>query len=98
MAKLIQERYGFAHYCPGCELRHYISVADPLGCNWSFDGDMDQPTFAPSIKHSQPWKDSGSTCHYFIQNGMINYCGDSTHALAGQSIAVPEMPSEAREF
>jgi len=32
-------------------------------------------------------------CHYFIENGKIRYCSDSTHALAGQTIDLPEFPS-----
>lgn len=31
-------------------------------------------------------------CHYFITNGQIIYCPDSTHALAGQIVNLPDIP------
>lgn len=31
-------------------------------------------------------------CHYFLQAGMLSYCGDSPHALAGKSVPLPEFP------
>jgi len=34
-------------------------------------------------------------CHYFIKAGQIEFCGDSTYALAGQTVqifaAIPEL-------
>jgi hypothetical protein len=33
-----------------------------------------------------------SVCHYFLTNGMLQYLRDSTHALAGQTVALPELP------
>lgn len=29
-------------------------------------------------------------CHLFVTNGQIQYCGDSTHELSGQTIEVPD--------
>lgn len=31
-------------------------------------------------------------CHYFIRAGMIEFCGDSTHELAGQTVPLPDLP------
>lgn len=36
---------GYAHWCPGCEEIHVL----PHG--WTFNGDLDRPTFTPSFKH-----------------------------------------------
>lgn len=29
-------------------------------------------------------------CHYFIRDGQIQFCSDSTHALAGQTVSLPQ--------
>jgi hypothetical protein len=32
-----------------------------------------------------------TVCHSFIKDGMISYCGDSTHPLAGLTVELPNM-------
>jgi hypothetical protein len=44
MIKLHKIPHGYAHWCPGCEEPHII----PFG--WSFDGNMECPTFNPSVR------------------------------------------------
>jgi hypothetical protein len=36
-------------------------------------------------------------CHYFLQDGALQYCGDSTHGLAGKTVPLPELPPEHRD-
>lgn len=43
-AKLRRTDRGYAHWCEACGEMHVI----PNG--WSFDGNADQPTFAPSVR------------------------------------------------
>jgi hypothetical protein len=31
-------------------------------------------------------------CHYFIRAGKIEFCGDSPHNLAGQTVDLPDWP------
>jgi hypothetical protein len=31
-------------------------------------------------------------CHYFLIDGELRFCGDSTHKLAAQSIKLPPLP------
>lgn len=94
---------GYGHWCPGCNSGHEINVDEPNsgGAKWSFNGDMQKPTFSPSVnvrintpdmgEHYQP--DIQSTiCHYFLQNGKIQFLGDCTHALKGQTVDLPDMP------
>jgi hypothetical protein len=38
---------GFAHWCPACEEMHGFRVE---GDGWSFDGNLECPTFNPSMK------------------------------------------------
>ena len=82
---------GYLHWCPGCEEMHIL----PDG--WAFDGNLENPTFAPSFKHSGRRRDaSGNTipfvCHYILTAGVLNFCVDSNHALAGEAIPLPKLP------
>lgn len=85
------------HYCPGCEERHAITIepssdpAAPPGPVWEYNDDPECPTFTPSVRHS--WnKDGSKICHYFITEGRIEFCADSTHALAGYTLDLPNFP------
>lgn len=96
---------GYSHWCPGCEEVHLIPDS------WSFNGDLDRPTFSPSVKITGvqtvvvdgKWTDEwvrdaagkpvSYCCHYILTGGQLNFCGDSTHALAGKTVALPPLPS-----
>jgi hypothetical protein len=101
--KLTSDEYGgYLHWCPGCEESHTL----PSG--WTFNGDLERPTFTPSFKHegrkrvfiNREWvgewlRDAkGDTipyiCHYILTDGVLNFCGDSTHSLAGKSVPLEE--------
>lgn len=72
-------------WCPGCDMAHCIN--DTV---WTFNGDDDHPTIQPSI-HVQ----GGSTsinCHSFVTDGRIQFLGDSSHHLAGQTVELPAWP------
>lgn len=95
-------RGGYGHWCPGCNAQHEIDTEAPnsQGAMWKFDGNLESPTFSPSIhikvntpdmEQYQP--DVASTvCHYFITAGNVVFCGDCTHALAGQTVPLPDIP------
>jgi hypothetical protein len=103
---------GWAHWCPACRQIHVFNVEQPTraypefnikgGVRWTFDGNLEQPTFAPSMLISTGgWKrPDGSTvqrrtvCHYHLQGGVLKYCADSPHALAGKNVALPEIPGD----
>lgn len=44
----------FSFFCPGCRHDHHVWVERPNrnGAAWKFNGDMERPTFEPSIKLS----------------------------------------------
>lgn len=43
-------------WCPGCDSAHGITVGEGAGPRWSWDGNVDAPTFAPSILvRSETW-------------------------------------------
>jgi hypothetical protein len=35
----------------------------------------------------------GEICHFFVTDGEIEFCGDSTHALSGKKVQLPEIPA-----
>lgn len=73
-----------------------LHVVYPDGCDapgyprWTWNGSLDAPTFSPSLLVTWPQKGIEQRCHSFITDGKIAFCGDSTHALAGQTIDIPE--------
>lgn len=106
---------GFTHWCPGCGETHFIRTDGRGGANWSFDGDVDKPTFNPSVKitgkqceivdgeWTGKWLRDGNgvlidmCCHYFLHAGQLQFCGDSTHSLAGKTVPLPELPPHLRD-
>lgn len=101
-AKLLQVADGIvAHWCPACERHHQIWVGRPQ--DWTFDGNVDAPTFSPSVKVTYSGPDAGQVsdgrrapaacCHYFIRAGQIEFCGDSTHDLVGKTVPLPDLPN-----
>jgi len=36
-------------------------------------------------------------CHYNVTAGQVAYCGDCTHALAGATIQMPDLPPHMRD-
>lgn len=87
-------------WCPGCNEGHAISTD-----RWGFNGDLDRPTFTPSVLvQGVQWAaDSGfrksthdvapgepTVCHSFVTDGRIQFLADCTHELAGQTVDLPE--------
>ena len=95
---------GYIHYCGACNEAHHFITEPGWKARWDFDGNVDQPTFAPSMKitwgrfadpdyQPEPGEpDPSGICHYFLKGGHIQYCGDSTHGLSGQTVPLPELP------
>lgn len=116
-------------HCLGCGHDHTLptdwtppgmSRSPHVGaCRWGFDGNLDAPTFTPSIKATvghycntppvpgncacdfqdrfpdeEPWDIPCGICHSFVRNGRIEFLGDCTHALAGQTVDLPDIDGE----
>ena len=91
--------YGYRFECPGCGDPHVIPTK-PHERGWDFNGDEARPTFSPSILvHPHGiLNDDGSVgqsplCHSFVRGGQIQYLSDCTHALAGQTVDLPDVPA-----
>jgi hypothetical protein len=80
--------------CPGCESLHVVYVGRAMRPVWEFNENVDRPTVSPSVLVT--WTERPRTaaiekvCHSFIKDGMIQFLGDCTHALAGQTVEIPE--------
>lgn len=73
---------------------------------WEFDGNYAAPTFSPSINVTgarRPTDDecdrimagekiepTPRVCHSFVRGGNIQFLGDCTHKLAGQTVPLPK--------
>lgn len=79
----------YSFFCPGCCKEHAVMTKQENGYAhpiWAFNGDVDKPTFSPSVAVVSYNKEVETRCHSFIREGRIEYLPDSDHSLAGQTI------------
>lgn len=97
---------GVGFWCPGCDEMHVITTG-PNG--WSYDDNAAAPTFSPSImvtgvqrltedEYTQVMaggrvEKRPLVCHSFVTGGRIQFLGDCTHSLAGQTVDLPDLPA-----
>ena len=86
--------------CPGCGQYHRIPTRQDNGEGkqhpvWDFNGDVDKPTFSPSLLVRGSHDEGGRfVCHSFIREGRIEFLGDCVHELAGKTVELPDLPPE----
>lgn len=73
-------------WCPGCEHAHVFDA------RWKFNGDMDRPTFEPSLLNTSERgpERTPTRCHLYVREGRIVFLSDCTHKLAGQTVEMTE--------
>jgi hypothetical protein len=96
----------YVFYCPGCRNEHLVHVNGKRNASkatWSFDMNLEHPTFSPSIFlktgiYADPkWipPDSEShwnvICHSFVRRGSIQFLNDCTHDLKAQTVELPDI-------
>lgn len=83
--------YSWCFYCPACEALHQCDD------RWPFNGDRERCTFGGSVLvHAVDVPENNyhrPRCHSFVADGRISYCSDSTRALAGQTVDLPDWDS-----
>jgi hypothetical protein len=79
-------------WCPGCEDVHTVVIATSRdgATPWFWNQNRERPTIVPSILVRGGASDI--VCHSFVRDGMIQFLDDSTHKLAGQTVAIPDWP------
>jgi len=93
---VIKTKSGMVIRCRACG-QHFIPVP-----RWNFNGDMECPTFSPSVNETCNSPDhpsyqsqaATSRCHFIITDGNISYCGDCTHDLKGQTLPLEPWTTE----
>jgi hypothetical protein len=79
-------------WCPGCNRSHGLRTSGPRP--WTWNGSVDRPTFSPSVKVTWTRPTQTDICHSFVRDGTIQFLSDSTHALAGQTVVLPDWPPD----
>ena len=92
-------------WCPGCNEHHGVPVDGPRGWVWNGSTvrptlspsilvrfTLAGPDRVPSNQYHGPYpcETAEGVCHSFVREGMIEYLGDCTHALAGQTVELPD--------
>lgn len=89
----------WGHWCPGCECAHVFYVGRSKRPCWTFDGNLEAPSFTPSMRSFIPADEEDKTpeqtlCHYVLTAGIINFLPDSSdHALRGP-VPLPPFPDD----
>jgi hypothetical protein len=101
---------GLMFRCPGCNENHAVWVGDGTGPRWGWNGDVEKPTFTPSVlvrnghylnpdkcwckfnatRPDEPPSFTCKQCHSFVTDGQIQFLSDCSHALAGQTVPLPD--------
>lgn len=77
--------------CPGCKIGHSFRI-EGKGPIWTWNNDVEKPTFSPSLLVQFGWKDGKHTkrCHSFVRDGKIQFLNDCTHELAGKTVPLED--------
>ena len=72
----------YCFWCVACDEVHCINN------QWTFNEDLDNPTFNPSVLVQGIRNESyfSPRCHLFIQEGKLKYLPDCEHDFRGQTV------------
>jgi len=95
------------YWCPGCDDVHAITVDAPNSWTWNGDLERPTFSPSVLVHPHQTLIDSNlqgkaltapenvittPLCHSFVTDGRIQFLGDCTHELAGQTVDLPPWP------
>lgn len=75
--------FGWKFRCPACRHAHVVGTV-----NRKFNGDLAQPTFAPSSGYSRAGF-IGLYCHSYVEDGRIRYLPDCQHGMPDTTVDLP---------
>lgn len=108
MRKLSNKLYalntGYGHWCPGCG--HMHKIPDTWEYDGNPEAPTFAPSVRHRFtlrkfsngRWNGEWHrdENGRTvrgcCHYFVKDGKIEFCPDSTHRLSGKTVDLPDIP------
>ena len=70
--------HGYLIWCPACDQAHLLDR------RWSFNGDVERPTFVPSLIANA--SEAKRRCHSYITLGLIRYLDDCGHSMKGVTV------------
>lgn len=91
-----ESEISYCFHCPGCEHSHPVRVKSTNPAErycWQWNGSLEAPTFKPSLLVYESIH--YPRCHSFITDGRIQFLPDCGHALAGQTVEIPDWENEA---
>jgi hypothetical protein len=108
-AKLRRGVGRFFHWCPACNELHQLP--DGWAFNGDLNAPTFTPSFKHSgmqaVVVDGEWtgefvRDAAGApvpfvCHYILTAGVLNFCADCTHGMAGQAVPLPDLPAHARD-
>ncbi len=75
---------GWAVMCPACHCAHVFDD------RWTFNGDMQKPTFNGSML-VRGYSDNSAEirrCHSYVRDGKVQFLDDCEHELKNQTVAL----------
>ncbi|MBP0484689.1 DUF6527 family protein [Sagittula salina] len=93
MARVIHRGSMLQVVCP-CGHEHHLNLDPGKHPCWSWNEDLHRPTVTPSINAAILAADGVTVrrrCHSYIMGGRVQFLADCTHALAGQTLDLPEV-------
>lgn len=80
---------GWMIECPACKSGHLFDQ------RWEFNGDVERPTFKGSMlsngRADAVVNETAPRCHSYVTDGRIEYLADCSHAMAGQTVDLPDV-------
>lgn len=104
-AKLRRADGRHVHWCPACGEMHALPDKG-WKFNGDLDAPTFTPSFLHSGvkcvivdgRWTGEWvrdaagKPVPHVCHYVLTKGVLHFCGDCTHAMAGKAVPLPDLP------
>lgn len=105
-SKLRRQSNGYAHWCPACGETH--PLPDGWEFDGNLECPTFTPSFKHTgaqriVTERGDWtgewkrdangKPLAGVCHYVLTAGVLNFCNDCTHAMAGKAVPLPDLPA-----
>lgn len=104
--KLRRASGAYTHWCPACEEMHQLPDSWNFDGNLEFP--TFTPSFKhrgmQTVKVNGKWNgewvlDAAGNpiprvCHYILTAGVLNFCADCTHSMAGEKKLLPDLPGD----
>lgn len=87
----------YLFFCPGCRYFHSYDVrTDGLEPSWEFNGDLEKPSFSPSLLVNDDLPKL--RCHLFLREGKLCFLNDCFHELKGTIVDLPDVDEMGKKW